>query len=149
MKIYIRRAGFWNSKNREISSQFGHIMIEIDDQFYSFTQSKFLNTNMATDNCVQVISREAFVNEYSGQVWNVVSFKNDDLLHSSVIEYFKKVAPTHDYSLKNNCTFECQSALEAAGLKFKRKHIFPGFVYRELNWRRFKEITNGVKKTVI
>jgi len=63
MYIFIRKAGFWNAKKYNIGSQFGHIMLCIDD-----------------------------------------------------------------YSFKNNCTLECQRALEYAGISFPKDFILPGNV---------------------
>ena len=70
-QVYIRKAGFWNAKNFKLESQFGHIMIRLDKQFYSFNQNKFLPEG--TEGCVQIMTEESFETRYRGQIWYVIT----------------------------------------------------------------------------
>ncbi len=124
LKIFIRKAGFWNSKNFEISSQFGHIMLDIDDIFYSFNQGKFLPEGNNSN--VQKINKKKFNDLYRNQIWHVVtlSFTKKEIM--KILSYFNEDAKDFKYSLLNNCTKQCQIALEKANLKFPHYFIFPG-----------------------
>ena len=116
MKVFVRRAGFWNAKSFQISSQFGHIMLYGDSSFYSFNQSEFLDDPQY--GCVQIISIDSFFGAYNRQVWNVIDLKLNDNERQKITSYFLEIAKNHVYSLKNNCTLECQRALETVGFVF-------------------------------
>lgn len=132
--VYVRRAGPWNARDLELSSQFGHIMIEIDDIFYSFNQAQFIEDGDGS--CVQAIGRDVFETKYAGQPWYRVELGLDDVARQKIVDYFAGPARELEYSPLNNCTRHCQSALMAAGISFPRPYIFPGSVLRSLKKRR-------------
>lgn len=131
MYIFIRKAGFWNAKKYNIGSQFGHIMLCINDDFYSFNQRKFLND--PEHGCVQVIDKQFFCEKYNRQIWHIIELSFDSKDEEKVKKYFLEIAVKHNYSFKNNCTLECQRALEYAGMPFFDDFILPGSVLAYLH----------------
>ena len=134
LEVFIRRAGPWNAKSIQLSSQLGHIMLCIDDTFYSFTQNKFLPEGTA--GCVQVMESKDFMEEYSSQIWHIVELRLDIETKQKILNYFATEAKEAQYSLVNNCTRHCQRALGIVGISFPRDFIFPGSVLRSMLQRR-------------
>jgi hypothetical protein len=124
IKIFIRRAGFWNSKDFKISSQFGHIFLYIDNLFYSFTQKKFLPED--NKNSFQIIDKNEFYKTYKNQNWYVITLELTQKEIMKILSYFKNSLNDSGYSIVNNCMRQCQLALENAGFQFPRYFIFPG-----------------------
>lgn len=109
-------------------------MLRIGESFYSFNQSAFVED--AAMGCVQIIDAEAFSRTYADQVWRVADIPMSPERESRMVEYFSRVATAHGYSLRNNCTLECQRALEAAGFGFPRDFILPGRLLASVSRRR-------------
>ncbi len=124
IKIFIRRAGFWNSKDFKISSQFGHIFLYADNLFYSFTQKKFLPKGNRSN--FQIIDKREFCKTYKNQDWHVITLEvtKDEIMKIS--SYFNDSSNNIEYSLVNNCMRQCQLALEKAGFQFPRYFVLPG-----------------------
>ena len=147
MKVFIRRCGFWNARDFALSSQFGHIMICIDEKFYSFTQAQFLKENPY--GCVQIISKQEFEKTYQHQHWYEIDFASTAVENAKVIAYFTKTAKDHAYSLRNNCTLECQKALEFGGLvKFPRIYVLPSSVLSFFKKNSLPKLV-GIKRVVV
>lgn len=147
LQIYIRQAGPWNAKTWALSSQFGHIMLRIGDEFYSFNQSQFLEHSAL--GCVQIIDKKAFATTYAGQVWQVVTTDFDESATGKIATYFRETASRTDYSLRNNCTLQCQRGLEAAGATFSRDFIFPGNVLRYVRSGKSGLPVRSVERVVV
>ena len=99
-------------------------MLGIGNFFYSFNQSKFLREGNNSN--VQKIDKKEFNNLYQNQIWYVVTLNPTQREIMKIISYFNEDAKDFKYSLLNNCTKQCQIALEKANLKFPHYFIFPG-----------------------
>lgn len=147
MQVFIRKGGFWNAKSYKFSSQFGHIMICIDDKFYSFTQSDFLEDSKY--GCVQIITKKEFEKTYKGQIWNIVELTSDEKTKENVIKYFKETAKNHNYSIVNNCALECQQALnESKILNSNKNYVYPWMILSSLK-KDAKQKISKIEKIII
>ena len=117
-------------------------MLGIGNFFYSFNQSKFLREGNNSN--VQKIDKKEFNNLYQNQIWYVVTLNPTQREIMKIISYFNEDAKDFKYSLLNNCTKQCQIALEKTSLQFPRYFIFPGSV---LNFLKNKN--NNIPKLKI
>lgn len=147
IEIFIRKAGFWNAKTFKFTSQFGHIMIKVGGVFFSFNLNRYLPKG--TIGCVQKVSQEGFCQEYKDQIWWRTELDLPNEKKRKIISYFTGSARFNPYSIKNNCTVNCQKSLEVVGINFPRYFLFPGGVFGFLRRNRNNLPIKNIERVII
>ena len=148
MKVYIRKAGPWNAKHFKPSSNLGHMMIRVGNNFYGFTQQRLVEN--PEFGCVEIIPVADFVRMCARQPWFIIEIPGEDGADEQLVNYFKHVVSQRPYSLKQNCVYQCQKALEeVVGLKFDKDYIWPGNMLRFLQREPLQPQIKQIMKHVI
>ncbi len=134
-EIFIRLEGPLKAKSFNLSEQFGHSMIRVNDRFYGFAPTR---SDPVTD--VQDYSSSQFGRVYNGQNWNSMVLNTTEQQDQKIVNYYEELknsgqeSITGEYRFRtNNCTQICHGALQEAGVLPRMPRAFaPRVLYEGL-----------------